>query len=871
MKHTELRKLFFDYFKGKGHTIVPSSPLVPLDDPSMLFTTAGMVQFKPLFAGIVELPYTRATSVQKCFRLSDFENIGRTARHHTFFEMFGNFSFGDYFKKGAIEFAWEFSTEVLKLPKERIYISIFENDEDAFKIWNEHIGVPKDKIVRLGKKDNFWGPAGDSGACGPCSELYIDMGEEKSCGSPDCAVGCDCERYLEYWNLVFNEFFQDTNGVQTPLPQTGIDTGMGMERLAYITQGVESNYQTDLMKGIVDGALELSGHSYEGTAKVASNVIADHIRALVFTASEGVVPDNEGRGYVIKRLLRNALKNGKKIGLNEPFLYKLVSNVTDVYGGIYEYLLNEKEKVEDIILSEEKRFFSTLDKGLMRFEELCAELKEGGKGTIPGSEAFTLFDTHGLPLEIIKEEAEAAGFDVDIEGFDKLMEKQRLSSRGRDSSAKDKYSYIEESSETEYVGEEEDFLKNGLRASVSALYSGGGRVPKAEGGEAVVIVTDMTNFYAEKGGQVGDTGTAKTDDAALVEIKDCRVKDGVVLHIGKVVKGKLKEGQDIILQPDIKRRNAVRKNHTATHMLQKALQEVLGDHAKQAGSYVGEDRLRFDFAHFKAISSDELVEIENRVNEMAAEGLEVCAKEMSIGEAKKEGAMALFGEKYGETVRLVDIGGRSKELCGGSHLTNSAEIGYFHIVQESSVASGVRRVEALTGEAAAKTATKGLSVLSALSRDLQAAGAGELYSKVTKAFDEIKQLQKEVSKLKTKGFAAQGQAESYTEINGVRFYSMILDGEDAKTMRSLADSIKEKVQDHVLVMASKGGKKKPLIVQVSKSVSSKVEARALLEKIQEKTGGKGGGKAVFAQGGFEDENAVEVAFKDIEELLKEKL
>lgn len=864
MTHIELRKNFMDYFSARKHTIVPSANLVPLDDPSLLFTTAGMVQFKPLFAGVVDLPYTRATSIQKCFRLSDLENIGKTARHHTFFEMFGNFSFGDYFKKEAIEFAWEFSTEVIKLPKEKIHISIFENDEDAFKIWNEHIGIPKKRIVRLGKKDNFWGPAGDSGACGPCSELYIDMGEERSCGKETCAVGCDCERYLEFWNLVFNEFFQDTKGIQTPLPQTGIDTGMGMERLAYITQGVESNYQTDLMKPVVDSVMNISSKPYSKENKYFMNMIADHIRALTFVMGEGVMPSNEGRGYVLRRLLRRALKAGGNLGIEHSFLSKLISPVVNTYKDVYPYLTAEEPKIAEIIKVEERRFFDTLSQGLSRLEEVINETTERGESVISGKEAFTLFDTYGLPLDIAEEEVAEKGLSINKDEFNSLMENARTRSRGKGADLKDSFSYIEETEETVFTGENIDECES--ESKVIALYKNSCKTEEALEGESVVFITEKTPFYGEKGGQIGDSGEATTNEARVL-IEDVKIKDGVFLHIGKVQKGTLKK-ESIKLTVNQNKRYSIARNHTATHILQKVLIDVLGEHVKQAGSFVSDERLRFDFSHFKSLTNEELTEIEDRVNDLIFSNYTVSCKEMALSEAKKEGAMALFGEKYGEVVRLVNIGGWSKELCGGSHLTKTSECGYFHIMQESSIASGVRRIEAVTGIEASKIATEALYTMKELSLIMQTESS-QMKGRIEKLINENKSLSKEVTNLKTKGFSA--GSEDYTEIASTRYYEMRLENEDAKTMRAIADSIREKSQNHVLIMTSTGDKKSSVVAQVAKETAKKVSAKDILNEFFSVCGGRGGGKDTFAQGSAEDETKINDAYESVKKYISEKL
>lgn len=844
MTHFELREKFKDFFKSKNHAIEKSSSLIPIDDPSLLFTTAGMLQFKPYYAGIKKAPYSRVATIQKCFRLSDLENIGKTARHHTFFEMFGNFCFmSDYFKKEAIDFAWEFSTEAIKLPKEKIYVSVYEQDDEAFDIWNKRIGIPKEKIVRLGKKDNFWGPAGDSGACGPCSELYIDMGEERGCHKEGCYVGCDCERYLEFWNLVFNEFFQDTDGKLSPLPNVGIDTGMGLERLCYIMQGTESNYQTDVMKPIVDAISKKLNVKYEDKNKTKINLIADHLRALVFVIGDGCVPSNEGRGYVLRRLLRRALKTASDFGYKNAFLNEITDSVTNVYGSIYDNLIKEEDNIKNILKEEENKFINTISAGM---NKLYAVMEDSKDKIIKGSDAFMLFDTYGLPLDITEEEASDYGFAVDKAGFEEAMESQRKRSRGIDADKKSKFNYVE-SFETKYIGEDYDFIKNGVNAKIIAIY-------KDEKTSNSIIITDISPFYGEMGGQVGDTGYIENSKSEKIKIIDAQKKENTVIHITNAENYSLKAGDEVKLFVDLDRRNSIRKNHTATHILQKVLELTLGNHINQAGSFVCEDYLRFDFTHPDSINEETLVSIENQVNDIVFKSMPAEIKFMPKEEAISSGAKALFGEKYPDTVRILNIGnGFSVELCGGSHLTNTAQVGYFHIVGEGSVASGVRRIEAITGIKAAREATNLFSKVKSLTHILGASKIEELNIRAENLQSEIKKLQKENRSLKTSGASSNSFMDNYENINGIRFYNLEFN-EDIKNIRLYADTIRERVKDSVAIMISKTDSSNSILIQITGNGLKKISANSVIKDIISEAGGRGGGKDTFAQGSIEDIN-----------------
>ncbi|MBP8178640.1 MAG: alanine--tRNA ligase, partial [Spirochaetes bacterium] len=691
MKVHDLRVAFIEYFKERDHRIVPSSSLIPQADPTLLFTTAGMVQFKPMFAGTVDVEYTRAASIQKCLRTSDLANVGKTKRHCTFFEMLGNFSFGDYFKKEAIQWAWEFSTQVIQFPEENIWVSIYTDDDEAFDIWHTIIGIPEQKIVRLGKEDNFWGPAGDSGACGPCSELYLDRGASFGCGKPDCKPGCDCERFLEFWNLVFNQYFQDTDGTLHPLPKTGIDTGMGLERLATLVQNVDSIYQTDELNELVNYVINKRNIRYEVDTQVAVNVLVEHARALTFAISDGVYPSNEGRGYVLRRILRRALRYSRQIGIHEPFVYTMVDPIVTIMEKQYPELSSTKENVKAVIKGEEERFLETIENGMDRLDEIVNTLKKKGEKTIHGNDVFVLYDTFGFPVEMTEEIAKENGMTIDRDGFEKKMEEQRT--RGRQSWKGTEGSIdtiVGELAKIIQKTEFEGYEKYDSESDIVVMSNFEGLKGKLIDGERGIVIVKNTPFYGESGGQVGDTGYIYGDNGTF-KVEDTKKSGDLIVHVGKMAKGYLKEGEHVRLSIDGIRRNCTRANHTATHLLQAALRNVLGQHVKQAGSLVEPERFRFDFTHFKAMSYDELLQVETMVNEKIWACLPVTTSILPLQEAIRAGAMAVFDEKYSDIVRMVSVNDFSKELCGGTHVDNTGKIGVFRIMHEASPGSGVRR------------------------------------------------------------------------------------------------------------------------------------------------------------------------------------
>ena len=788
-KVKDLRTSFIDFFKTNGHRIVPSSSLVPKDDPTLLFTTAGMVQFKPMFAGTVDLEYTRAASIQKCLRTSDLEQVGRTKRHLTLFEMLGNFSFGDYFKQEAIDFAWDYSTNVIGFPKELLWASIYENDDEAFRFWNKRIGIPEEKIVRLGKTDNFWGPAGDTGACGPCSELYYDRGEKFGCGKPDCKPGCDCDRYMEFWNLVFNQFNQDEAGQLQPLPRTGIDTGMGLERLATLVQGVDSVFETDELKSLIEFVSRESGMKYEEKNMLPIKAIVEHGRTLTFAMSDGIYPSNDGRGYVLRRILRRALRFSRLLGLREPFVYKMVDPIVSIMGGFYPEVTQSVANVKNVIESEEKRFLETIENGMDRIEEIIKSVKSGNKKTVTGADAFVLYDTFGFPLEMTTEMAQEQGLEVDIAAFNIEMEKQRQrgkqSWKGSEPGLEAAFNeIISIAGNTEFLGYE----KESSDAKVLMLYNGPKRAGSLSQNETGLVVLDRTPFYGESGGQAGDIGEIICGNAVF-KVEDTKKHNKTIIHAGTVVKGSFKEGDKVDAKIDTVNRNLIRANHTVTHLLQAALRKTLGEHVKQAGSVVEPERMRFDFSHFNAMSVKEIAEVEEMVNRKIWENIDVTTTIMNIKDAVKMGAMAVFDEKYEDTVRVIDVPGFSMELCGGTHVTNTGKIGLFKILKESSPGAGIRRIEAVTLKGLLDRFNELEGITSALTSNINIPETG-LVKKVDEIVARSKSLEKEMDKLKKASLSSDIDSiiDSGKDVSGVKVITKVFSDIDVNALRELSDS-----------------------------------------------------------------------------------
>ncbi len=868
MKATELRKAFLDFFKQKGHAIRPSDWLVPANDPTLLFTTAGMVQFKSLFAG-APLAFSRAATVQKCLRAggkgSDLENVGKTLRHHTLFEMLGNFSFGDYFKEEAIAWAWEFVTQVLKMPKEKIWVSVYQNDDEALNLWLKHSNVPKERIVKLGEKDNFWGPAGTTGACGPCSEIYFDLGKERGCGKANCAPGCDCERYLEFWNLVFPQFFQEEDGNRRPLERRGIDTGMGLERLAFLMQGVQNNYETDLFKPIVDQIQSLTKIKYSGDAKSSFHVAADHVRALTFAIAENILPSNEGRGYVLRRILRRAARHGRKIGLDKPFLYQLVPSVVAVMRETYPELEEGKDHVTRVIHGEEERFFQTLTTGLNFLDEKIAALKKKNQNTIEGDFLFKLYDTYGFPLDLTREIADDEGIDLDIEGFETFMGRQKELAR---KSWKGKNSQEVKAIYEKLAKEFPATLFQGYagcthQAKILCILKEGNRITETQGKEEVEVILNETPFYAESGGQVGDPGILELPGARM-EVTDTQEPvEGVRVHVGKVIQGKIKVGDQVTAKVDEEKRCSTARNHTATHLLHNALRTLLGNHVKQAGSLVAPDRLRFDFNHFSALTSEEIHRIESYINEKIMTDDAVSTYEISYEEVEKHGVIAFFGEKYKDKVRVVDVGGFSKELCGGTHVSRAGNIGFFKIIEEVSVAAGIRRIEALTGKGALEWVRQQQAALGKLSKILKSSPE-ELSLRLEQLLDENKKLEKKIVALGQK--QALGQVDSILagkqEVAGIPAIVSFVGDLNSDMLRTLADDLKTKIKEGLILLGANHEEKANLVILLSDSLTAKGwHAGKLIKEIAKEVGGSGGGRPEVAQAGGRDGNKVESVLK----------
>ncbi len=880
MRSQEIRKSFLDFFAQRGHTIRPSDSLIPSADPTLIFTSAGMVPFKALWTD-APLTFTRAASVQKCLRVggkdSDLENVGRTLRHHSFFEMLGNFSFGDYFKQEAIAWAWEFVLEVMKLPKEQLWISIFRDDDEAFGIWRKFIGVPAEKIVRLGEKDNFWGPAGMAGPCGPCSEIYFDRGVEYGCGREECRPGCDCERYFEFWNLVFPQFYQEESGQRRRLERRGIDTGMGLERLALLVQDAVSNYDIDLFAPIISALSEYAPPPDNRMAREAYHVIADHIRALTFVLSENVLPSNEGRGYVMRRLLRRAVRFGRKLGLNEPFLHRLVPAVVEAMKEPYPELLESREHVSRIILAEEERFGATLTQGLEKLDEIAEGLTTKGLATIPGADVFKLSDTYGFPPELTDEVAREQGLEIDWQEFEKALEEQR--ERGRMAwkglAEQEILPVYHELRKKFPPCEFQGYDRLALRARIRAVLFEGKAIERAEQGAEVEVILDRTPFYSEAGGQLGDTGTIQTADGTMEVDNTASPLEGLIIHRGRIEAGHIIPGgegdEKAEALVDRKRRKQIERHHTATHLLQQALREIVGDHIAQAGSFVGPDYFRFDCSHFERVRPEDLARVEERVNEMILEDAPVNISYLSLAAAKKQGALAFFGEKYGETVRMVEVGGCSRELCGGTHVKRTGEIGLFSLLGESSVASGVRRIEAVCGEKAYQQSVRVRNVLRDALERLKTTPE-ELISRIEKLTGRIKVLEnekKEFLKKQAGGDLAE-LVEQAEVVGGCKVVVADLGEMDMATLRSLADELKNKLASGIAVLGAVSGPKVHLIAAVTPDLVKKgLHAGKIIKETARLAGGSGGGRPDLAQAGGKDPGKLKQALAAVPEIIRE--
>ncbi len=873
----EIRTRFLNYFKANGHEVVSSSSLIPNDDPTLLFTNAGMVQFKKTFLGQEKRSYVRATTSQKCLRVggkhNDLENVGRTARHHTFFEMLGNFSFGNYFKKDAIRFAWGFITEELKLPKDKLYITIFNDDDEANELWQTEAGVPADRIFRLGEKDNFWS-MGDTGPCGPCTEIHVDQGEHMTCG-PNCGIGtCDCDRFLEIWNLVFMQFDQSADGTRTPLPNPSIDTGMGLERIAAVCQGVNSNYDTDLFQAIIGYTAQLAGVEYRKQGDdidTALRVIADHSRAIAFMIADGILPSNEGRGYVLRRLIRRAYRFGRLLGLSGTYLYKTALKIVDIMGDHYPELRENADFMARVVTEEEERFNKTLDKGLAMLEDELSDLGAKGQNRVSGETAFRLYDTYGFPIDIVNDVAEKRGFTVDEEGFKANMQEQKKRAKaawkggGKETLAARFQSLLEEGMRSEFIGYE--FLKGDARIAVlmDAEADAADTLTKGTKG---YIVTNRTPFYGESGGQMGDRGVITSETGKANVTNTLKPNAELTVHEVEVVEGELFENQAVHMDVAEGERVASARNHTCTHLLHASLRRILGDHVKQSGSLVGPDRLRFDFTHIAALTPEELLAIENDVNRAIMADTALETEEMAYNDAIAKGAMALFGEKYTEKVRVVAVEGESVELCGGTHLRSTGQAGSFFILSESGVAAGIRRIEAATGWNALKLAMDQRAELQEIA-GLVKGKPGQLTTRVQGLQQELRTQRKEMERMAAKAASGQGGdlMDNVTEVNGVKLLAAKVDAPNVNALRNLMDDVRSKIGSGIACLASEEEGKVTLIVAVTKDLTERFKAGALVAAIAPEVGGKGGGRPDMAQAGGNNPAGIDAAFTKLKEQL----
>lgn len=856
LRADDLRQSFLDFFRGHDHTVVPSAPLIPQADPTILFTNAGMNQFKRVFLGEERRSYARAASVQRCMRAggkhNDLENVGMTRRHHTFFEMLGNFSFGDYFKEDAIRYGWDYLTRTLDLPVDRLWVTVFHEDDEAFALWEAIPGLSADRIIRLGHKDNFW-QMGETGPCGPCSEIHLDQGAAFGCGRSTCAVGCDCDRYLEIWNLVFMQFDRDTDGHLHPLPKPSIDTGMGLERLAAVVQGVDSNYATDLFMPLIATIADRVGYTYgrETASDRSVRVIADHLRAITFMVADGILPSNEGRGYVLRRIVRRASRHGRLLGVTEPFLYALTGDVVARMEGAYPELTQAAEVLRKAVEGEEQRFIGTLDQGLPILHDMVRDAKADRRGSLDGERIFKLYDTYGFPLDLIEDTAREHGLGADLEGFQQALDAQR--DRARKSAAFTVESeqpvitgLVQRIPPTEFLGYQT------LRAEsvVQAMLTGQHLTDEVVEGDDVELVVDATPFYPEGGGQVGDQGTLAGPDGRIHIQETTRVRGKLVLHKGRVIAGRVRTGQSLVATVNTVTRHGAARNHTATHLLHAALREVLGPHVKQYGSLVAPNRLRFDFSHFKPMDSRDLEDVESLVNVHVLENRQVQTSDMGIQEATQAGALAFFGDKYGERVRVVGIGEFSKELCGGTHCRQTGEIGSFRIVSESGVAAGVRRVEALTGTGALEYGRQVETRVREVAALLKS-GPSDVVPKTRKLVAALRDREREIERLKLAMMdrdGGGGDARVQT-IHGIQVHVQRVQGLSMPELRRLSDKVRNKVPRGVIALGSAVDGKVSLLVIVSKDLATQLPAGELIKEMAREVDGSGGGRPDMAQAG----------------------
>ncbi|SDE59504.1 alanine--tRNA ligase [Sporomusa acidovorans] len=864
----ELRKMFLDFFASKDHLIQPSSSLIPENDPTLLLIGAGMAPFKPFFTGKMKPPHPRISTSQKCVRTGDIENVGRTARHHTFFEMLGNFSFGDYFKKEAISWAWEFLTEYLELPKDKLWITIHTSDDEAFDIWHNLIKIPAERIIRM--EENFWeiGP----GPCGPCSEIHIDLGEERGCGKPDCMVGCDCDRYLEIWNLVFTQFDRDEAGNYTPLAKKNIDTGAGLERIASVLQNKRSNFETDLLYPIIEYTAKLARVTYGQSDKidVSLKVIADHGRSMTVMIGDGVLPSNEGRGYVLRRILRRAVRHGRLLGIEKPFLTEIVDIAANILAEAYPDINDKKVYIKKVIQLEEERFHATLAQGIELLNKHVQELAQAGKKVFDGAMAFKLYDTFGFPWELTEEILNEHTMSLDKQGFDQAMAEQRERARAARQDSEERVVIPDLSG---LVTESLHANPDAESAKVVLILKDGKVVPEAFDGEEIAVILDVTPFHAEGGGQVGDTGTI-TSGLGKFEVTNTRkLPDGTIYHMGHITEGSLKTGDPAKLFVDVTRRRHIARNHTATHLLQAALKQVLGEHVNQAGSSVDSSRLRFDFTHFAPVTTEQLTEVERIVNEVILSNTNLAIIETTQEVAKEMGAMALFGEKYGERVRVVIVGDFSKELCGGTHVSSTAEIGLFKIVSEAGIGAGLRRIEAVTGYGAHEYLKSQNELLKEAAAALKTRPE-EIVARIDTLNDRVRELEKEIGALHTKlaKNEVQDLLAAAKTINGVQVVVGQVVAADMENLRATGDMIRDRLQSGVVVLGAVSGEKVNFIAMATADcVARGIHAGQVIKETAKVAGGGGGGRPDMAQAGGKQPEKVDEALKTAEQTIKSQI
>jgi alanyl-tRNA synthetase len=864
MKSAEIRKRFLDFFARHDHEVVPSSPLVPANDPTLLFTNAGMVQFKETFLGLEKRPYSRAASSQRCVRAggkhNDLENVGYTARHHTFFEMLGNFSFGDYFKREAIQFAWEFLTGDLGLSPEKLWVTVYKDDDEAADIWLKEIGVDPDRFSRLGEKDNFWS-MGDTGPCGPCTEIFYDHGKEVP-GGPPGTPDEDGDRYVEIWNLVFMQFNRDASGKMDPLPRPSVDTGMGLERISAVMQGVHSNYQIDLFQELIAAAgalLNMGKHPESHSLQV----IADHIRSASFLITDGVFPSNEGRGYVLRRIIRRAIRHGHQLGAEDLFFYKLVTTLVALMGDAYPELAKSQAQIEKVLRQEEERFAETLDNGLKILDQDIAALKGD---TISGKTIFQLYDTYGFPVDLTADIARERNLKLDMEGFNAEMEAQRDRARAASSFKTAEIVSLDAGHEdtTEFTG----YVTTEDEASIESIRVGSEDRKTLSAGETGVLYLDRTPFYAESGGQVGDQGWLRKGQI-IFRVDDTQKAHA---HVGTLIEGELNVGDKVVCEVDVEKRHATAYNHSATHLMHAALKQVLGDHVQQKGSLVSAERLRFDFSHFEPVSRDQLREIERLVNDQIRENSEVATNVMDLEDAMNSGAVALFGEKYSEQVRVVGMGEFSVELCGGTHVGRTGDIGIFKIVSEGGVAAGVRRIEAVTGPGALAYINETDDRLSEVA-ELVKGSRDDVTEKVSQLGQRLRVLEKEMEQIKAKLASSQGDSltDQAIEVEGVKLLTARLDGMQSKDLRDTLDRLKDKLGSAAIVLATVEGDKVSLVAGVTKDLTDRLHAGKLINEVASRVGGKGGGRPDMAQAGGKDPKALDAALADVPDWVRQQL